>query len=124
MRKLLSILFLVSVCTIARSQNLTFSQALTYNGELPPTPWTPGTLYTVPNGKVWKIESLFSGSTNALGYKLNNTMLKLNGNGGASQMVFPIWLKPGDTLQPYVFDNTGFSAALVYFISIVEFSTN
>ena len=124
MRKLFFILLFVSASVISNAQNLQFSQVLTFTGELPPTTWTPGPIYTVPEGKVWKIESLFSGSTGALGYKVNNTMLKLNGNGGASQIVFPIWLKAGDTLQPYVDNSTGFSAMIVYLISMIEFSTN
>ena len=124
MRKILAVIFLVSVCSIARSQNLAFSQVLTYTGELAPTPWTPGPIYTVPAGKVWKVESLYSSATGALGYKVNNNMLKLNGYGGASQIVYPIWLKAGDVIQPYVDNNTGFQTMIVYMISIIEFSAN
>ncbi len=123
MRKILSILFLVSVCSIARSQNLAFSQVLTYTGELPNAVNTPGPIYTVPSGKVWKIESLNSTVNQSLGFKLNNTFFPVTPNTYSTPMIFPIWLKEGDTLQPFV---VGASPPTMYgyFISIVEFSTN
>lgn len=123
MRKILSVIFLVSMCTIARSQNLAFSQVLTYTGELPPVNYTPGPLYTVPSGKVWKIESMNTTVNVALGFKLNNTTFHVNNTSYNSQIIFPIWLKAGDTVQPYV-DNGGMYPMCSYFISIVEFSTN
>ena len=123
MRKLISILFLVSICSIARSQNLTFSQVLTYTGELPNVYNTPGPLLTVPAGKVWKIESLNTSVNQSLGFKLNNTFFHVTPISYSTQMIFPIWLKEGDTIQPLVVGTNPF-AMYAYFISIVEFSTN
>jgi hypothetical protein len=123
MRKLLSTLFLISVCTITRSQNLAFSQVQTFTGELPPTVNTPGPVYTVPAGKVWKIESLNSTVNQSLGFKLNNTFFHVTPVSYSSQIVFPIWLKEGDTVQPFVVTNFP-SVMYGYFISIIEFSAN
>lgn len=123
MRKILSVIFLVSVCTIARSQNLAFSQVLTYTGELPNLINTPGPVLTVPEGKVWKIESLSTTVNQALGFKLNNIFFHLTPISYSTPIIFPIWLKEGDTLQPFV-SGSSLNAMCGYFTSIVEFSTN
>lgn len=139
MRKILSILFLVSVCTIARAQNLTFSQVVTYSGQInyssPTAGIVDGPIYTVPQGKVWKIESLnlyFSGTaTNPeyMSYKINGVRIFCSRMTANTPFVFgvnfPIWLKSGDTIRPsygYENSNNSWNANFPYFISIVEFN--
>jgi hypothetical protein len=115
MRKILSILFLVSVCTIARSQNLTFSQVLFYSGEISLTMQSGGTLYSVPQGKTWKVESLSVSQSNAMSFKLNGTIFR------TQNMSYPIWLKEGDTIQVFVDNPSQYSGQ--FYMSIIEFST-
>jgi hypothetical protein len=108
----------------ANSQNLQFSQVLTYTGNINGGVSLNGPVYTVPAGKTWKIESV--NIISDVRYKINgyNLLNQINGNGGGtptlSTIVFPFWLKPGDTLQPYLLSN---SVTLPFFISIIEFTT-
>lgn len=126
MRKLLSILFLFSVCSIAKSQNLQFSQVLMFSGTLvsengtAQPPISSGPMHIVPQGKVWKIESVFSGAVNHLGFNINGVFCRINGGGGSSQMIFPIWLDEGDTVQAYVLPYA--QGVGDYYISIIEFT--
>ena len=119
------------------SQSLQFSQVLTFNGivQVSSSAVTDGIIYTCPDGKVWKVESLNiyrppvnnSLNTGFMSYKVNGSALgvsPLNANAPmAVNAIFPIWLKPGDTIQASYNGlgsynpNTGLS----YFISILEF---
>ena len=126
MKKLLSILFLVSVCTIAKSQNLQFSQVLMISGTIvsqydtPVVPVSYSPMYTVPSGKVWKIESVFSGAINHLGFYINGVFCRINGGSNSSQMIFPIWLDEGETVQAYILPYA--QGVGDYYISIIEFT--
>jgi hypothetical protein len=108
----------------AESQNLQFSQVLTYTGSIQGSVTLNGPVYTVPAGKTWKVESV--NIISDVRYKINgyNLLNQINGNGGGtptlSTIVFPFWLKPGDTIQPYLLSN---SVTLPFFISIIEFTT-
>lgn len=109
------------VLTTVRSQNLEFSQVHLFSGTLmsqydTPTPANSlGPLYTVPDGKVWKIESAFSGAIGHLGFYINGIFCKLN-----APLIFPIWLDEGDTVQAYIMPYaTGVGD---YYISIIEFT--
>ena len=125
MRKLLSILFLVSICNIARSQNLQFSQVLTYTGNINGGASLNGPVYTVPAGKTWKVESV--NIISDVRFRINgfNVLNQVNGNGGGTAtlatLIFPFWLKEGDTIQPYLLQSNN---ALPFFISILEFNAN
>ena len=116
MRKILSALFLISVCTAAKSQNLQFSQVLFYSGEIGLTMQNGGTVYSVPQGKTWKVESLSVSQSNAMSFKLNGTIFR------TQNMSYPIWLKSGDTVQVYVDNPQQYSGQ--FYMSIIEFSTN
>jgi hypothetical protein len=124
MRTILIIFFLFSICNIARSQNLQFSQVLTFTGNINGGVSLNGPVYTVPTGKTWKVESV--NIISDVRYKLNgyNLLNQINGNGGGTPtlatVIFPFWLKAGDTIQPYLLSN---SITLPYFISIIEFTT-
>lgn len=88
--------------------NLQFNQVLTYQGNSLSSP-----IWTVPSGKVWKIESAIP--FNNLGtsqFLVNNfTVLQNNSN------IQPIWLKSGDNCR-FTLTST-FSS---YSISIIEFN--
>jgi hypothetical protein len=127
MRRFFSLLVLFFVFTIVRSQNLEFSQVHLFSGTLmsqydTPTPANSlGPLHTVPDGKVWKIESVFSGAINHLGFYINGIFCRVSGGSNSSQMIFPIWLNEGDTVQAYIMPYAlGIGE---YYISIIEFTS-
>lgn len=126
---LLLITMLCSVAVYAQS-NLQFSQVLTYSGRLANANNAGGdssSAWTVPAGKVWKVES----ASAAFGYASYPVFLTVNGtkvydiyvyNSSSSRNVyFPIWLKAGDSARivEYYPSNSYFTD---YFISIVEFN--
>lgn len=128
MKKLLTIaMLLFSIASYAQG-NLQFNQVLTFTGIIPypyPNNNTP-VLYTVPSGKVCKIE------TTGICGQLTNVYLNINGidysnqatmyvSGTATQIVTKqetIWLKAGDVIK-YI-NNSGFSKN--YFISMIEYN--
>ncbi len=94
------------------AQNLQFSQVLTLTGQVSGNYQTT-LLGTVPEGKVWKIESL-----NAIN---NDKYFEVNGVGITSTNYlwpshFPIWLKSQDILS------CKSSSGSEYFVSIIEFT--
>jgi hypothetical protein len=107
------------------TQNLQFSQAVFVSGELQLGFAGVGPLYTVPQGKTWKIESMYSSHVAILGVKLNNNTIKLYNQSIAepSGVVYPIWLGEGDALQAVIY-NPGGNGLGTYYFSILEFNTN
>jgi hypothetical protein len=120
------------------SQSLQFSQVLTFNGvvQVSSNGVTDGVAYTCPVGKVWKIESLniyrppvnVTLNTGFMTYKVNGSALGVSPLGNTPMIVnavFPIWLKPGDTVQASYngLGNYNPNTGLSYFISILEFDT-
>ena len=112
-RKTIAILFCLLVSHIGFCQgNLQFNQVFTYNGQMGQC--GDGQTWTVPTGKVWKLEHFTSTWLVINSDRADN----INNNNGA------IWLKPGDTVK--------YSAALYgacccgaqtnYVISIIEFN--
>jgi len=86
-----------------------------------PTPANSlGPLHTVPDGKVWKIESVYCGAINHLGFYINGIFCRINGGSNSSQMIFPIWLDEGDTVQAYIMPYALGNGE--YYISIIEFT--
>ena len=135
----------LSFTSLAFSQgNLQFNQVITLQGAVnngnvscgPTLGFTCNSsqIYTVPSGKVWKIES-----TNCTGNVVNSggwasyfMSLKINGVdlvGGYSTsnsgffandpVKYPIWLSSNNTLQAVVL---GAPTTTRYFISIIEFN--
>jgi hypothetical protein len=114
MRKLFVILLFFSACVISKAQNLQFSQVLFYSGEIGLTMQNGGTVYSVPQGKTWKVESLSASAPNAMSFKLNGTIFR------TQNMSYPIWLKSGDTVQVYVDNPQQYSGQ--FYMSIIEFT--
>lgn len=105
--------------------NLQLNQVLTYNGVCGQT-ITSGLsspTWTVPNGKVWKVEARtpdylkINGRFYTGGYYTSG-----NGNLNGPSIALPIWLKSGDVLQYQIGNNFSPSSTFDYFISILEFN--
>jgi len=101
--------------------NLEFNQVLTFTGAIYGSASSPSTstpVYTVPPGKVWKIESRTLAS-NPVYFYLNSTPIE----GASGYMIYGtsdgkvIWLKAGDQIYYYV----GYGS-FNYYISIIEFN--
>lgn len=131
MNKKYLLLVLLSFCSVAANaqSNLQFNQVITYAGNLATTTNAGDStaLWTVPAGKVWKIESASSGYA----YVNYPVYLVVNGarafdisvyaTGTTRPVYLPIWLKAGDGVRiaEYSTNNSYFAN---YFISIVEFN--
>jgi hypothetical protein len=104
--KNLLLFFLTLISSILFSQgNLQFNQVLTLNN---------GVSYTVPQGKVWKVESAvytnyYMDYSSAARVLIDNTPVELIpfsfnvGNGPVNQPIstaFPMWLRENSTIQP------------------------
>lgn len=124
------------------SQTLAFSQVLTFNGTInannPNSELSvynsDGPTYTVPEGKVWKIESFTffqpTGIPGYMSFKVNSSIIKCTKQNGSTGFVpgvsFPFWLKPGDTIRAcYVEESTPpsfYGGSYPFAISIIEFT--
>jgi hypothetical protein len=122
LRHTLCIALFVALNSLLYSQgNLQFNQVLTYGGTL-----NAGSIsanygnvqnsspaYTVPSGKVWKIESVMTNGTVHL--LVNN--LFAGGVGSGIGPISTLWLKAGDVIR------FGYSSsAYTYFFSGIEFN--
>jgi hypothetical protein len=131
MKKTICILLLSTLCSFAAysQSNLQFNQVLTYAGRLATTTGAGDSTstWTVPPGKVWKIES----ASGAFAYVTSPVYLIVNGikvfdvyiyNSTTTRNVyFPVWLKAGDAVRMAEY-NTSNNFYTDYFISIVEFN--
>ncbi len=115
MKYVIALLFALTFFKID-AQNLQFSQVLTFSGQV--TVANQSFLIgTVPEGKVWKIESL-----NNLGsgfwYQINGSEITTGNYNYPTH--FPIWLKAQDNISFYNASGTGSQPK--YFVSIIEFT--
>jgi hypothetical protein len=124
--KIFILSFFLVLCSLLYSQgNLQFNQVLTYSQNFNlvgcgsnQCSWT-GPTYTVPAGKVWKIEYFVSGGQGDIVITLNSTVNVASTNGS------PVWLKPTDLIQVKKLCGIGASCNLQsgsFFISIIEFN--
>lgn len=136
--KILSFLVAFAYHIDSISQSLIFSQVLTFDGIISaqsPTlyysgGYSEGPSYTVPPGKIWKLESFtFYKPLSYSGYvtlKLNSNILKCTGGGTFIPGIsLPFWLKPGDVLSPvYMAEDlsVGYGGNHPFAISIIEFT--
>jgi hypothetical protein len=97
--------------------NLQFNQVLTYTSQIPKSGF--GSTYTVPNGKVWKIESISADGPAKMSINGNGVPFYFNAT-TPSRGVFPFWLKSGDNI--YLYDFGGGVGSYGVFISIIEFN--
>jgi hypothetical protein len=112
MKYVIALLFALTFSKID-AQNLQFSQVLTLTGQVNGSNQT-ALVGTVPEGKVWKIESL-----NNLGsskyFEVNGIGITTPNSSWPTQ--FPIWLKSQDNLSCRSNSNVQ-----EYFVSIIEFT--
>ncbi|MFT3912127.1 MAG: hypothetical protein QM737_22060 [Ferruginibacter sp.] len=136
MKKLLIALFFCMVVFPGHSQNnLQFSQVLTYSGTLSFGTVNVSPVWSVPAGKVWKIESMTTNQqfVAAIGnermyFKLNDVSIKQYFSGLSTayptmiENLSPLWLKAGDFVQFTSNVNNASGYSCNYYLSIVEFN--
>ncbi len=111
MKYIFSFLLMMALSNM-NAQNLQFSQVLTYAGRIENAQiYQPSPVWTVPDGKVWKVEVY---SLDFL--HLNDVMLTNNSNQGV------LWLKSGDFIQYKVSNINSFLSEYKYVLSIIEFT--
>jgi hypothetical protein len=121
MKSIFTFFLLIGFCQLWGQGNLQFNQLL----NLEVTCCNP-TSYTVPTGKVWKIESAVSANqyypvriTNMNGRSLNGHICKdANGSYGVFPIVLPFWVAPNTVIQ----FNTGSNNGEKGYVSIIEFN--
>lgn len=121
MKYITAILFLFVFNAVFSQGNLQFNQVL----NLEVTCCTP-TSYTVPAGKVWKIESAVSANqyypvriTNLNGKSLNGHICKdSNASYGVFPIILPFWVSSNSTIQ----FNNGSNNGEKGFVSVIEFN--
>jgi hypothetical protein len=142
MKNIFAFIFFALIVNVSTAQgNLQFNQVLSYTGSLSCNTNYCGaqspTTYTVPAGKVWKIESAgFNGGIGMSNY-FPQAYLIINGVGAygglmsANQstvtgklITSPVWLKAGDVLGWGMNSNsaTGGTFSISMHISILEFN--
>ena len=128
MRKIFFSSFLMLISLFVKAQgNLQFNRVITYSGTL--NGGTNSDTWTVPIGKVWKIESLpnpgtifTNGGTGNMAFNINGVaVIYLNTANNPGQINLPIWLKENDNIR---FSYTVASSSSFYnhYISIIEFN--
>jgi hypothetical protein len=121
MKFIFSLFLIFGVSQLWSQGNLQFNQIL----NLEVTCCSP-TSYTVPAGKVWKIESAVSANqyypvriTNMNGRSLNGHICKdANSSYGVFPIVLPFWVAPSTVIQ----FNTGSNNGEKGYVSIIEFN--
>lgn len=98
------------------AQNLQFSQVLTLTGQVNVIDQS-FLIGTVPQGKVWKIESLNDFGSTSLLFEING--VRITSGNSSYPAHFPIWLKSDDALYCY---KSGAGVQPKYFVSIIEFT--
>lgn len=143
--KLFGALSLLTLFVYSResiAQNMAFSQVLTFDGTIhAESPiqyvgggYSEGPAYTVPEGKIWKIESFtfyqpYGGWPGYMTLKVNSTVMKCTKMMGSTSFVpsinGPFWLKSGDVVRAaYMQDDlsVGYGGYYPFALSIIEFS--
>jgi len=114
--------------------NLQFNKVQTFTGVLGNPPYfasSSSPVWTVPPGKVWKIESMsvpgaeviggaVNGNYAGLYFFLNGVPISKSNNG--KQPPLPIWLKENDQINFASYSSSDANAS--YYISILEFNTS
>lgn len=126
MKKNFLILCILLANAVCSQNNLQFSKVISESFTLPTAGYGAGiqysTLRTVPTGKVWKIESMGSGSEQGCGFEINGNRFPFYTNQPYSILKQnPIWLSAGTTLRFFNNDQNSYEARSFYF-SIIEFN--
>lgn len=119
---ILTFIFTFFLFQSVRSQgDLQFNQVITIINTINQNPFN-SPVYTVPNGKVWKIVKITANSvSNGSGWRINGILAPLSAlSNGSDSGVF--WLKSGDTLSFTVSCPNSGLCITSYFASIIEFN--
>ena len=126
MKKLLTILILLSFHFIYAQGNLQFNTVYSYAGNTSNSTPVNGINYqtnygtsafTVPNGKIWRIERLWIRGAQAQSLFVNNFWVGFPESGSTLEITSPIWLKTGDVIKI-----GSANGAASYHLNIVEFN--
>ncbi len=96
------------------AQNLQFSQVLTISDIIPPTSSYGTEIISVPDGKIWKIESAYSSGVNWVLNDGGTLIRSISSSDLCGCNSFPIWMKSLDFIK-----NSGYGS---YTLSIIEFT--
>jgi hypothetical protein len=107
-----ALFFSINMC--AQGNNLQFNRVVTITGNV--NNYSESPAYTVPSGKVWKIESFASPS----GITINNTSSQPAYNFSGFNLTCPIWLSAGDFVKAVCWSVNGGSGGFVF--SIIEYN--
>ena len=127
MKKALIIITITLIAWSTKAQgNLQFNQVLSINGTLAGSSILASTAYTVPSGKVWKLESTFDyAQTFFVGdciLSVNNIYIRSLG----SNQYAPDWYTSGDIIKviliPYNNGNNYIATTENYRLSIIEYN--
>ena len=142
MKKRILFISLITIVQFTYAQgDLQFNQVLSYTGSVSCNTGNCGanspSSYTVPAGKVWKLESAGYNSNKVSGY-FSQAYLIINGTGAyggimnqGSEAAYsgklissPVWLKAGDVLSWGMNSNsgTGGTFSVSMHLSIIEFN--
>ena len=124
------VLYLIFATTVVAQGNLQFNQVVTYTGTGSGSFSYTSPTWTVPAGKVWKIESASPSLANsAVTRKINveagggwGTFALTTASNETTINPFPIWLKAGDQVQLQASGNCCSTTTFYYAISIIEFN--
>lgn len=101
MKYIYSFLFVAISATSFAQGNLQYDSTITLDGSITDSyqsaTSTNGVLYTVPDGKTWKITSMIFSDNFTV--KINSLPFYLSNSSTSNPIQFPLWLKSGDRIQ-------------------------
>ena len=106
--------FLAMSIGISAQGNLQFNRVVTITGNV--GNYSESQAHSVPEGKVWKIESYASPG----GITINNISSQTATNFSGFNMTCPIWLNSGDFVKAVCWTTLGGSGGYVF--SIIEYN--
>ena len=101
MKYIYTLLFVAISVTCFAQGNLQYDSTITLDGSITDSyqsaTSTNGVLYTVPDGKTWKITSMIFSDNFTV--KINSLPFYLSNSSTSNPIQFPLWLKSGDRIQ-------------------------
>ncbi len=120
---LVSVILYLAACFTFAQGDLQFDQVVLLEIEGGGSPYISPT-YTVPAGKVWKIESAGATTSSFEIHKINNTQVDMaihtSGSFNHGENL-PLWLPEGTTISFYEADTSPDEGGIV---SIIQFNVN
>ncbi|MEY3049642.1 MAG: hypothetical protein RL365_1680 [Bacteroidota bacterium] len=126
MKSILYLSFVLTLNGLFAQGNLQFNTVYSYAGNTSISTPVNGinyqtnygtTAFTVPNGKIWRIERLWIRGTQVPSLFINNFWVGVPEGGVTFDLTSPIWLKTGDVIKI-----GSANSAASYHLNIVEFN--